>query len=84
VLLLVVALAVVVPLGVVILVEECVEFLPLKTVDDEVGGVAALKTAPRRSRIHHGQTRIRTTATKGQIKVITPLWTYHRTSGVRD
>jgi hypothetical protein len=59
-LLLVVALAVVVSLGVVILVAGCVEFLPLKTVDDEVGGVTALETTPRRSRIHHGQTRIRT------------------------
>jgi hypothetical protein len=38
----------VVPLGVVVLVGG-VELLPLGAVGDEVGGVAALKTAPRRS-----------------------------------
>jgi hypothetical protein len=49
VLLLVVALAVVVSLGVVILVGGGVELLPLGAVGDEVGGVAALEAAPRRS-----------------------------------
>jgi hypothetical protein len=49
VLLLVVALAVVVLLGVVILIGGGVEFLPLGAVGDEVGGVAALEAAPRRS-----------------------------------
>jgi hypothetical protein len=48
VLLLVVALAIVIPLGVVVLVGG-VELLPLGTVSDEVGGVTALKAAPRRS-----------------------------------
>jgi hypothetical protein len=48
VLLLVVVLAVVVPLGVVILVGG-VELFPLGAVGDEVGGVAALEAAPRRS-----------------------------------
>jgi hypothetical protein len=48
VVLLIVALAVVVPLGVVILVGG-VELLPLGAVGDEVGGVAALEAAPRRS-----------------------------------
>jgi hypothetical protein len=49
VLLLVVALAVVVSLGVVVLVGG-VKLLPLRAVSDEVGGVAALEAAPRRSR----------------------------------
>jgi hypothetical protein len=49
VLLLVVALAVVIPLGVAVLVGGGVELLPLEAVDDEVGGVAALEAAPRRS-----------------------------------
>jgi hypothetical protein len=49
VLLLVVALAVVVLLGVVVLVGGGVHLLPLRAVGDEVGGVAALKAAPRRS-----------------------------------
>jgi hypothetical protein len=35
--------------GVVVLVGGGVEFLPLGVVDDEVGGVAALEAAPRRS-----------------------------------
>jgi hypothetical protein len=48
VLLLVVTLTVVIPLGVVILVGG-VELLPLGAVGDEVGGVATLKAAPRRS-----------------------------------
>jgi type IV secretory pathway TrbL component len=43
VLLLVVALAVVVPLGVVILVGGGVELLPLGAVGDEVGGITALQ-----------------------------------------
>jgi hypothetical protein len=47
VLLLVIALAVVVSLGVVILVGGGVELLPLGVVSDKVGGVAALKAAPR-------------------------------------
>jgi hypothetical protein len=46
---LVIVLAVVVPLGVVILVGGGVELLPLGAVGDEVGGVAALEAAPRRS-----------------------------------
>jgi hypothetical protein len=49
ILLLVVALAIVVPLGVVILVGGGVKLLPLGAVGDEVGGVAALEAAPRRS-----------------------------------
>jgi hypothetical protein len=49
VLLLIVTLALVVPLGVVILVGGGVELLPLRAVGDEVGGVAALKATPRRS-----------------------------------
>jgi hypothetical protein len=49
VLLLIVALAVVVPLGVVILIGGGVKLLPLRAVGDEVGGVAALEAAPRRS-----------------------------------
>jgi hypothetical protein len=49
VLLLFVALAIVVPLGVVILIGGGgVELLPLGIVGDEVGGDAALETAPRR------------------------------------
>jgi hypothetical protein len=47
--LLVIALAVIVPLGVVVLVGGGVKLLPLGAVGDEVGGVAALKAAPRRS-----------------------------------
>jgi hypothetical protein len=46
VLLLIIALAVVVPFGVVILVGG-VELLPLGAVGDELGGVAALEAAPR-------------------------------------
>jgi hypothetical protein len=46
VLLLIIALAIVVPLGVVILVGG-VELLPLGGVGDEVGGVATLEAAPR-------------------------------------
>jgi hypothetical protein len=49
ILLLVIALAIVVPLGVVILVGGGVELLPLGAVGNEVGGVAALEAAPRRS-----------------------------------
>jgi hypothetical protein len=49
VLLFVVALAVVVPLGVVILVGGGVELLPLWAVGDKVDGVTALEAAPRRS-----------------------------------
>jgi hypothetical protein len=49
VLVLVVALAVIVPLGVFILVGGGVKLLPLGAVGDEVGGVTALKAAPRRS-----------------------------------
>jgi hypothetical protein len=49
VVLLVVALAVVVSLGVVILIGGGVELLPLGAVGDEVGGVATLEVAPRRS-----------------------------------
>jgi hypothetical protein len=49
VLLLVIALAVVVPLGLVVLVRGGVELLPLEAVGDEVGGVVALESAPRRS-----------------------------------
>jgi hypothetical protein len=48
VLLLVIALVVVILLDVVVLVGG-VELLPLGVVDDEVGGITALKTAPRRS-----------------------------------
>jgi hypothetical protein len=48
VLLLIVALAIVVPLGVAILVGG-VKLLPLGAVGDEVGGVTALEAAPRRS-----------------------------------
>jgi hypothetical protein len=47
VLLLVVALAVVVPLDVVVLIGGGGELLPLGAVGDEVGGVAALKAATR-------------------------------------
>jgi hypothetical protein len=47
VLLLIVALAVVISLGVVILVGGGVELLPLGTVGDEVGGVTTLEAAPR-------------------------------------
>jgi hypothetical protein len=47
--LLIIALAVVVPLGVVVLVRGGVEFLPLGAVSDEVGGVTTLEAAPRRS-----------------------------------
>jgi hypothetical protein len=47
--LLFIALAIVVSLGVVILVGGGVELLPLRAVGDEVGGVAALETVPRRS-----------------------------------
>jgi hypothetical protein len=46
VLLLIVALAVVVPLNIVIFIGG-VELLPLGVVDDEVGGVAALEAVPR-------------------------------------
>jgi hypothetical protein len=49
VLLLVITLAVVVPLGVVVLVGGGVKLIPLGAVDDEVGSVAALEEAPRRS-----------------------------------
>jgi hypothetical protein len=49
VLLLIVALAVVVPLGVVILIGGGVGLLPLRAVNDKVGDVAALEEAPRRS-----------------------------------
>jgi hypothetical protein len=49
VLLLIIALVVVIPLGVVVLVGGGVELLPLGAVGDEVGGVTALETAPRRS-----------------------------------
>jgi hypothetical protein len=45
-LLLVIALAVVILLGVVILVGG-VELLPLRAVDDELGGVAILEAAPK-------------------------------------
>jgi hypothetical protein len=48
ILLLIVAFAVVVPLGVVVLVGG-VELLPLGAVRDEVGGVAALKASLKRS-----------------------------------
>jgi hypothetical protein len=47
--LLIVTLVVVVPLGVVVLVGGGVELLPLGAVGDEVGGVATLEAAPRRS-----------------------------------
>jgi hypothetical protein len=43
-----VTLAIVVPLGVVVLVGGGVELLSLGTVGDEVGGVFALKAVPRR------------------------------------
>jgi hypothetical protein len=43
VLILIITLVVVVPLGVVVLVEEGVELLPLGAIGDEVGGVTALK-----------------------------------------
>jgi hypothetical protein len=49
VLFIVVTLVVVVPLGVVLLVKGRVRLLPLGAVSDEVGGVAALEAAPRRS-----------------------------------
>jgi type IV secretory pathway TrbL component len=49
VLLLVIALAVVIPLSVVVLVGGGVELLPLGAVGDEVGGVATLEATPRRS-----------------------------------
>jgi hypothetical protein len=49
VLLFILALAVVVPLGVVVLVGGGVELLLLGAVSDEVGGVVTLKAAPRRS-----------------------------------
>jgi hypothetical protein len=49
VLLLVIALSVVIPLGVVVLVGGGVELLSLGAVGDEVGGVTALEAAPRRS-----------------------------------
>jgi hypothetical protein len=49
VLLLIVALAVVILLGLVILVGGGVDLLPLGAVGDEVDGVTALETAPRRS-----------------------------------
>jgi hypothetical protein len=46
VLLLVVAFTVVIPLGIVVLVGGGVELLPLGEVDDEVGSVTTLKSAP--------------------------------------
>jgi hypothetical protein len=46
VLLLIIALAIVIPVGVVVLVGG-VELLPLGAVGDEVGGVAALEAASR-------------------------------------
>jgi hypothetical protein len=49
VLLLVITLVVVIPLGIIALVGGGVELLPLGAVGDEVGGVAALEAAPRRS-----------------------------------
>jgi hypothetical protein len=49
VLLLVITLAIVIPLGAVVLVGGGVELLPLGAVGDEVGGVATLEVAPRRS-----------------------------------
>jgi hypothetical protein len=49
VLLLIVTLVLIVLLGVVVPVRGGFELLPLEAVGDEVGGVAALKTAPRRS-----------------------------------
>jgi hypothetical protein len=49
VLLLVIALVIVVPLGVVVLVRGGVKVLPLEAIGDEVGCVAALEAAPRRS-----------------------------------
>jgi hypothetical protein len=47
ILLIIVALVVVVLLGIVLLVGGRVEFVSLEAVDDEVGGVTALKTAPK-------------------------------------
>jgi hypothetical protein len=47
--LLVIALAIVVLLGVVILVGGEVELLPLGVIGNEVGGIATLEAAPRRS-----------------------------------
>jgi hypothetical protein len=47
VLLLIITLAVVIPLGVVILIGGGGELLPLGAISDEVGGVTALKAAPR-------------------------------------
>jgi hypothetical protein len=47
VLLLIVALTVVIPLGVVILVGGEVELFPLGAVGDEVAGVTALEASPR-------------------------------------
>jgi hypothetical protein len=47
VLLFIIALAVVVPLGVVVLVGGGLELLALGAVSNEVGGVAALKAASR-------------------------------------
>jgi hypothetical protein len=47
VLILVIALAIVVSLGVVILLGGGVELLPLEAVGDEVGGVTTLEAAPR-------------------------------------
>jgi hypothetical protein len=49
ILLLVVTLVVVISLDVVILVGGGIRLLPFGAVDDEVGGVAALEAAPRRS-----------------------------------
>jgi hypothetical protein len=49
VVLLIITLVVVVSLGVVVLIGGGVELLPLGAVSDEVGGVAALETALRRS-----------------------------------
>jgi hypothetical protein len=49
VLLLVVALAIVILLGVVVLVGGGVEILPLGAVNDEVGAIATLEVALRRS-----------------------------------
>jgi hypothetical protein len=47
VLLLVIALAVVISLGVVVLVGGGVKLLPLGAVSNELGGVTALETSPR-------------------------------------
>jgi hypothetical protein len=49
VILLVVTLAIVIPLGVVVLIGGGVELLPLGAAGDEVGGVTALEAAPSRS-----------------------------------